>query len=362
MRRMKLGTLLLRDAVITLSQLEEGLRAQVLFGGRLGTNLVELGFLDLATLGRCLGAVAGVPLASQERFEAVDASVIERFPAKLADQYTAFPLGPELRSPETLAVALADPTPANAAELGGRLGGRIAPYAAPELRILYYVERHYGVQRSARFLRKADPTAPKDERRRTAPERELPTTIRFEPRRGRPPTAAPAPTRGSRVSVADAAAMLDRATHRDEIGDALIRYAAGRFGATVVFLLRHGNAIGWRALGPGGAVAVDQLTLPLGAASALQMANDTGAPFLGAPPSAGRPVERQLWAALGVADEPNDVAVVPVVVRRRVVNLIYVHGVDPAAATPFDGLDQVAGLAAEAYVRLIQATKGGDHG
>ena len=39
---MRLGTMLLRDAVITLTQLEQALRAQVLTGGRLGTNLVEL--------------------------------------------------------------------------------------------------------------------------------------------------------------------------------------------------------------------------------------------------------------------------------------------------------------------------------
>ena len=37
---MKLGTLLLRNAAISLSQLESALRTQVLYGGRLGTNLV----------------------------------------------------------------------------------------------------------------------------------------------------------------------------------------------------------------------------------------------------------------------------------------------------------------------------------
>ena len=41
-----------RDAVIGLSQLEEALKAQILYGGRLGTNLVELSLLDLDTLGR----------------------------------------------------------------------------------------------------------------------------------------------------------------------------------------------------------------------------------------------------------------------------------------------------------------------
>ena len=51
---MKLGTLLLRNAAIGLSQLEAALRNQVLYGGRLGTNLVELGFIDLELLGSYL--------------------------------------------------------------------------------------------------------------------------------------------------------------------------------------------------------------------------------------------------------------------------------------------------------------------
>ena len=52
---MKLGTLLLRNAAISLTQLEAALRAQVIYGGRLGTNLVELGFVDLDALSMHLG-------------------------------------------------------------------------------------------------------------------------------------------------------------------------------------------------------------------------------------------------------------------------------------------------------------------
>src|SRR5690606_38086248 len=119
---MKLGTLLLRDAVITLSQLEEALRAQVLFGGRLGTNLVELGFLDLDTLGVYLARVTGAPLATHDRFEAAPPEALARMPVALAEAHLAFPLGPELRDPDTLGVALADPTRAPVDALADQLG------------------------------------------------------------------------------------------------------------------------------------------------------------------------------------------------------------------------------------------------
>ena len=45
---MKLGTALVKEGVITPEQLEEALKAQVIFGGKLGTNLIELGYLDAA--------------------------------------------------------------------------------------------------------------------------------------------------------------------------------------------------------------------------------------------------------------------------------------------------------------------------
>ena len=41
--RKKLGDLLLKEGVITNAQLEEALKCQVIFGGKLGTNLIEMG-------------------------------------------------------------------------------------------------------------------------------------------------------------------------------------------------------------------------------------------------------------------------------------------------------------------------------
>ena len=41
----KLGELLVASGLLTADQVEQALRAQVLWGGRLGTNLIELGFV-----------------------------------------------------------------------------------------------------------------------------------------------------------------------------------------------------------------------------------------------------------------------------------------------------------------------------
>src|SRR5919197_2650880 len=139
MRRMRLGTLLLRDAVIGLAQLEEGLRAQILYGGRLGTNLLELGSIDLDTLGLYLSKVHGVPVATPQRMDAADPAAAARLGADLAGRHMAFPLGPEPLRPDSIAVALADPRDhERVADLTRRMGCPITPYVAAELRILYY--------------------------------------------------------------------------------------------------------------------------------------------------------------------------------------------------------------------------------
>ena len=58
--------MLLEERLITTAQLEEALEAQVIHGGRLGTNLVELGFTQEKDLARLLGKQHGVPFASGE--------------------------------------------------------------------------------------------------------------------------------------------------------------------------------------------------------------------------------------------------------------------------------------------------------
>jgi len=166
-----------------------------------------------------------------------------------------------------------------------------------------------------------------------------------------------------RVSLIDAAGSIAAARHRDQIADDLIEMAQGRTGGAGLFMVRGQNAIGWRGLGGNGrpvvGAAIENLVVPLGGSSVLQVAYDTQRAFHGPSPAAGRPVERQLWLALGVAEPPSDMLVVPILVGRRVVNLLYAHGpggrsiAEPHTRELID-LCQAAGAA---YVRLIQASR-----
>lgn len=372
---MKLGTLLLRDAVISLSQLEAALRTQVLYGGRLGTNLVELDFIDLSTLGSYLSAILGVPVATPEHLDQVDEKLIGEFGSELADLYTAIPLGMDPDDPGKLAVAMSDPRNADALEeLARRCGYPIQPYVAAELRIYYYLEKYYGLTRKARFVRTGSqrqvPNHTDDRRVTHAPHgMQMPPPVTFTPKSRRPITEPgigqmedEAAAREPRVSYADTCEAIDTAEHRNAIGDALVSYADGRFGVAVVFLLRDSNALGWRfysATEAGSYDNVEHLSLPLGGTSVLQAAFDSGERFRGQSPSAGQPIEKKLWEAVGARKPPHDMLVVPIKVKARVVNLVYVHGVkgEPLQDHLADELYELSLRSSDAYVRLIQAAK-----
>src|SRR5262245_46978087 len=150
---MKLGTLLLRNAAIGLSQLEGALRNQVLYGGRLGTNLVELGYLDMEQLSAYLAELTGFPTATPTLLDEANPKLRERLPADDAHRLRAIPLG-YLGEGGSIAVAFVEPKDTAAIdEVTELLGAPVTPYVVPELRALYYLEKHYGLPRRARFVR-----------------------------------------------------------------------------------------------------------------------------------------------------------------------------------------------------------------
>lgn len=363
---MRLGTLLLRDGVITLSQLEAALRAQVIYGGRLGTNLVELGFVELDALAGYLSRVLEVPLATRDHFENASSEALEALGPALADVYTAVPLGFEDHGDaRVLALALAEPKNEHTIEkLATQCGYPIRAYCAPEMRLYYYLENYFHLTRKARYVRSG--TAKRspgymDDRRRSQPTHGLaaPPSVLLMPQSEDGQSGGYVPdTPGTRLSFEETLRRIQGTRHRDAIGELLMDFAIGRCGAAVLFLLRDQNALGWRVYSVdsvGMEESVEELSLPLAGLSSLQIARDSGEPFRGPAPSAGKPAERRLWEATGTAREPSEMAVLPIRVRQRVVNLFYAHPL-PGLELGDELYDQLVALAAaagDAYGRLL---------
>lgn len=107
----KLGELLLEAQLLTASQLQEALRYQRITGGRMGSNLVTLGFISEDVLMDFLSRQTGVPRMDL-RHVVVPPAALERIPRRLADQLNILPVA--IKEPKSLVLAMADPSDLNA--------------------------------------------------------------------------------------------------------------------------------------------------------------------------------------------------------------------------------------------------------
>ncbi len=192
---MKLGEMLLRDGRLTESQLEAALRYQARDGGRLGTVLVEHGFIDLEALTVYLGLELGIPIATGAMLARAKRAAVRLLQPAQAFRHKCVPLVVQDRQ---LIAAIEDPHDfANLDALAGITGYRVLPRVAPEVRIYYYIERYYGVPRPARYVKFAD--TPR------ADAGVVDTGLPAPPLPGLPPTtAAPVAPPGPRPSLRSA--------------------------------------------------------------------------------------------------------------------------------------------------------------
>src|SRR5689334_4397410 len=135
----RLGELLVAAGLLTAEQVEQALRAQVVWGGRLGTNLVELKLADLDQVTRLLGQQHGLPAALARHFEHSDPELQKRFPADLAAALKVVPL--VYLADEQVAIAAIEPLDVDShrtvADILGIAPDKLIVSVAAELRIHY---------------------------------------------------------------------------------------------------------------------------------------------------------------------------------------------------------------------------------
>lgn len=414
---MKLGEMLVRDGRLTEPQLDMALKYQARDGARLGTVLVEHGFIDLEALTVYLGLELGIPIATGAMLERAKRAAVRLLQPAQAFKHRCVPLVVQDRQ---LIAAMEDPHDFATLEALTQITGyRVLPRVTPEVRVYYYIERYYGVPRPARFVRFADaprgeegpvdtglpapplpglppvPAAPvaapgpgprlrsaKVQRMKSFDESEaleldaedlidtldadLEAPAEAAPiSAAPPPPAAPQPPRARPSTLpppatpmaADVAMReLALAGDRNRIVEVLLGFAAATFDAAVVFTVRDNLAFGWRAIGelPGHA-NVEHLLIPLEVPSVVKSAiHAEGGVFHG--PLAPSTVNSYLYKVLGCA-EPAHVTAGAITIARRVVNVLYGHGKRAMSEIEIGVMQQVCKSAAEAYARLIASSK-----
>lgn len=102
----KLGQILINSNIISEEQLKQALNLQKKEGGRLGTNLIKLGFITEEKLVTFLSKQYGVPSINLSDHK-IDPSVIKLVPYEIAKKYLIIPIA---RVGATLTIAMADPS------------------------------------------------------------------------------------------------------------------------------------------------------------------------------------------------------------------------------------------------------------
>jgi hypothetical protein len=152
-QRLGLHEILVSKGLVTEQKFSSALQHQLVYGGRLGTNLVELGYVRLDDLGHVLAMQLGVQHGEARALESIDPATLALVDPRLCVEDQIIPLRFEQ---QVLHLAMADPRPEHVVRLSSWLGCRIVPYVVPELRLLFYLERYYSIERPGRYLRAPD--------------------------------------------------------------------------------------------------------------------------------------------------------------------------------------------------------------
>jgi type IV pilus assembly protein PilB len=137
----RIGELLLKEKRITPEQLQEALNYQRQNGGKLGYNLIKLGYVKDEEITALLSKQYGVPSIALTQFE-IDPAVVKLVPAETAQKYQIVPLS---RSGATLTIAMTDPTNVFAMDdLKFMTGYNVEPVVASETAVVAAILKYYG--------------------------------------------------------------------------------------------------------------------------------------------------------------------------------------------------------------------------
>ncbi len=424
---MRLGELLVHSRQITAEQLDAALRQQVVYGARLGTNLIELGYADLDTVAHALARLLQVPASLQRHFEHHDRQVTELVPRELAARYAAFPIAyADTSAGRRLVTCIRNPRDQGAVSALTRAAGtQVLACVAPELEIFFWLEHVYGVRRQERY-RQAHPGSstplPRAQSDRIqavgqadalSEDVDIDFDIDEEVEEEQPmpglqlvdldhsdverdlsqysiagkqdslssmatglaaaQTATPAPVARTTDSMhriaevqdvlmtaAEARSAIGRATDRNGVGNAVVAFLRKRFGAGLMLIAKDDMALGHR--GCGGTFddsTVESILIPLSAPSMFRTAVEARQTCRGAPPSSGKAIHERFFKLFSLDDEPPSVVVTPVMIRDRVVCLLYAHAAHGGGVTDelVAEIEYVAAAVGEAYLRLIREAK-----
>ena len=375
----RLGELLIKKNLLTQAQLEEALQAQVIFGGTLGTILIEMGLISENVLAEILANLINIPCLKPDQLEDIPEHVIKTISPELAEKHKVVPVAVNGKK---LTLAMESPHDLKSIdEISFRTGYIIQPILALEVRLIFALEKFYGVKRTMRYI--APPqhvreeldsapifhtpdgpvTAEETDEELSEPGSEQ---IYMRPNKTAEKQGEEQAAEGieeldevdviedlidEEITLESACRALVKISDRNDVADAIIAYLGANYARAALFMVVAGQVTGWRsAKGRQPIPGFDQLQLPLAEPSVLKTAVESNSYFIGPVQQSG--ANLALTTVLG-KPAPTTALLIPMSMLGRVVGLIYVDDPDTDLSKAVVDVQKLASKALMAFEILI---------
>ncbi|MBQ9277759.1 MAG: Flp pilus assembly complex ATPase component TadA [Lachnospiraceae bacterium] len=143
-KKIRIGDLLVEAGAITAEELEEAIAYQKENGGKLGTVLVNQGFISQELLITVLTTQMGIDFIELKACK-LDDDILKLVPENLVNKYKAIPIGYDENNPNILKVAMVDPMDLNAIDdIGIATNTQVEPMLAMEDDMNETIGKYFG--------------------------------------------------------------------------------------------------------------------------------------------------------------------------------------------------------------------------
>ena len=150
-QKKRVAEMLVEEGIITEVQLRNALQRQLIMGGKIGTNLIELEYVSEDQLGNILSRIYKMPYVSTDFFSAIPDDVIKSIPKEIAVRHRVIPIKKEQKN---ITIAMENPNNLTLIdEISFMTGCTVTPVVASEIRIALELERYFDQPRVVRYIR-----------------------------------------------------------------------------------------------------------------------------------------------------------------------------------------------------------------
>lgn len=340
---LKLGELLLKENLITVDQLDDALVKHAMYGIKLGSSLVEMGYVEEDRLSQLLSEKLGVQRVGSKEVLCAEREAVKKLTKEQAARYRVIPFRLERKY---LSVAMSDPTNImSIQEIEFITGLLIKVYIAPDILVSKALAKLYNLSSSRISYQQISPRVKKTHTlpnstvnfpmmSKTGELINVAAPVEFAGFHNLPgsPYEAEALPRSAqcheifkspeRYTIEQLSISLAAADTREDIATVIARYLGNEFSYCAIFDI-HGNmANGWKGMALGTYLHdFDKLSIPLNKPSVLQNVIQSGNYVFDSLQE--NTLNRKIVSHLNITTS-KELLVMPVIVSHEVVSVVMI--------------------------------------